>query len=140
MNYGTYVDMAVLLCKECIMHVTVCLSQTTYGIASMLRHDFVRKGNYAYKLSGICSMSKKPLCMFGRRVLHCAGSGEGPYIKLFRWHSSPLSYACQGYTPTFIVTKYCTFTLTCNVTCILLTAGAQGHFAYPVDSHIISRL
>jgi hypothetical protein len=53
----------------------------------MLLHDFVREGNFAYELSGIYSISGKPLCMFGRRMLHCAGSGKVPYIKHFRWHS-----------------------------------------------------
>jgi len=30
---------------------------------------------------------KKSLCTCARGVLHCAGSGEVPYLKHFRWHT-----------------------------------------------------
>jgi len=45
------------------------------------------EGNFAYKLSCMCSMRKKPLYMFVRKMLYCAASWKVPYIKHVRWHS-----------------------------------------------------
>jgi len=63
----------------------------------MLLHDFVSEGNFAYKLSGIYSMRKKPLYLFVRKMLYFAGSWKVPYIKHIRLHAWHLSYVCQGY-------------------------------------------
>jgi hypothetical protein len=108
--------MASILCKKCVIQV-ICRNKfvfqclTACGISSMLLHDFVSEGNFAYKLSVIYSMREKPLYLLVRKMLYCAGSWKVPYIKHVRWHSWSLSFACRGLLPTFTVTVSTVYSL-----------------------------
>ena len=70
---------------------------------------------YDYQLSKlhlICRLSQKSLFTSANGQLHCAGSGNVPYKKHFRWHSD-LCVMLVGVTSnTFYNGSYCPFTAT----------------------------